>query len=474
MKGKTKILFHYLFLVVCVSMLLLFVNFCVLVGWSISAAASGNYYVSISKLSEGLTKNPAQPNTFSLSPELTKALDTHYAWGMLLDEEGHVIWNYKLPDSIPLNYTASDIAGFSKWYLQDYPVETWSTDYGLLVLADFPHTLWKKQLFFPEHALRKLPTWLISGLIADIFLAILLILLFSLRSFRSLSKVLSGIEALGVKKPVSLETKGLFKELACNINTASNELLRQQRLIEKRDTARNNWIAAVSHDIRTPLSMIMGYSSALENNPHFSEEDQQKLGIIRLQSERIKSLVNDLNLTTKLEYEMQPLNMAPFYMPQLLRKIVVNYLNSFTDDRFSLDLDIAEDCQRYELNGNANLFERALHNLIGNSLGHNDSGCHITITLTMHVDGYHLDIQDNGSGFPDATLEKLNATSELPVGATHGLGLFIVKQIVEVHKGQIHFGNLFSKQATESSNKPLEPLGCLISIVLPFPEQPEA
>ena len=462
MKGKSKILFHYLLLVVCVSILLLFVNISVLIGWSVSAASSGNYSLSIAKLSEGLTRNPATKDDFLLSPDLADALDTHYAWAMLLNEEGHVIWSYKLPESIPLHYTASDIAAFSKWYLQDYPVQTWSTDYGLFVLANAPHTLWKSQLLLPEKALRKLPAWLIFSLIADFFLAILLILLFSLRSIRSLSEILSGIESLGAKKPVSLRTKGLFKELASNINVVSSELIRQQKLIEKRDTARNNWIAAVSHDIRTPLSMIMGYSSSLENSSHFSEEDRQKLSIIRLQSERIKSLVNDLNLTTKLEYEMQPLNMMPFYMPQLLRKIVVQYLNSFTDDRFSLDLNIAEDCQHYELNGDAHLFERALHNLISNSINHNKSGCHIRIDLSKASDGYHLDLQDNGSGFPDETLEKLNASRELPVGASHGLGLFIVKQIVEVHKGQIHFSNLDSKS--------LDPIGCMISMILPDPD----
>ena len=80
----------------------------------------------------------------------------------------------------------------------------------------------------------------------------------------------------------------------------------QREQLRNKDTARANWIAGVSHDIRTPLSMIMGYASQLKTSSDLSDEMEKKLSVILKQSERIKNLINDLNLASKLEYNMQP------------------------------------------------------------------------------------------------------------------------------------------------------------------------
>lgn len=71
--------------------------------------------------------------------------------------------------------------------------------------------------------------------------------------------------------------------------------------------ARANWIAGVSHDIRTPLSMVMGYAGQLASSSCLETEDRKKAIMIMKQSERMKNLINDLNLASKLEYNMQPI-----------------------------------------------------------------------------------------------------------------------------------------------------------------------
>ena len=187
--------------------------------------------------------------------------------------------------------------------------------------------------------------------------------------------------------------------------------------------------------------MIMGYSSTLENDPHFSVEDKKQFGIIRVQSERIKSLVDDLNLTVRLEYEMQPLNIKPFYLSKLLRETVVDYLNTLDFDQYALELNISDSCQDFRINGDMTLFKRALHNIINNCIKHNPDGTEIFITLNLENEHYTLEIKDTGTGFDQSTLEKLNTTSQMPTGIDHGLGLFIVKQIAQVSGAQISFTN---------------------------------
>ena len=61
-------------------------------------------------------------------------------WAMLLDDNGTVIWQNNLPKELPLEYSATDIAIFSKWYLNDYPVKVWKHSDGLLVIGFQPGT----------------------------------------------------------------------------------------------------------------------------------------------------------------------------------------------------------------------------------------------------------------------------------------------------------------------------------------------
>ena len=82
--------------------------------------------------------------------------------------------------------------------------------------------------------------------------------------------------------------------------------------------------------IRTPLSMVMGYASQLEDNPHLSSDEREQARIIRRQSEKIKTLVNDLNLASKLEYEMQPLRTDSIVPAALVRGVVAEFSQQWT------------------------------------------------------------------------------------------------------------------------------------------------
>ena len=70
-----------------------------------------------------------------------------YAWAMVLDGNGTVIWQYDLPQNLNKRYTASEIASFSRWYLDDWPVFCWTADYGLFVAAQPRGSVWKYNIY---------------------------------------------------------------------------------------------------------------------------------------------------------------------------------------------------------------------------------------------------------------------------------------------------------------------------------------
>ena len=194
-----------------------------------------------------------------------------YAWAMVLDDDGEVIWEYQLPQELDRRYTAPEIAVFSRWYLDDYPVFCQVRDYGLLVLGMPRDSIWKYSFWtYPE-----LINWLFyrgTTVMGGVLVLILVLcLLFSWRGAKSLGVVADGLDTLAEGRTVNLSTKGFAGELAEKLNRTSAQIRSRNEIIRRRDTARTNWIAGVSHDIRTPLSLILGWAEQLQKNDALPE-----------------------------------------------------------------------------------------------------------------------------------------------------------------------------------------------------------
>ena len=126
------------------------------------------------------------------------------------------------------------------------------------------------------HFIANLPKTVLSVLAINIALIFIIYVTANSRLLKSVKPIVGGIQALSANEEVHIRKKGLLSELAVNINKTSDILQTQSRQLCKRETARANWIAGVSHDIRTPLSMVMGYAGQLESDVRLSEDNRQK------------------------------------------------------------------------------------------------------------------------------------------------------------------------------------------------------
>ena len=228
--------------------------------------------------------------------------------------------------------------------------------------------------------------------------------------------------------------RGELSGIADSVNRASAILSRQNQ-------ARANWISGVSHDIRTPLSMIMGYAERIAHEKSADSQIRKEAEIIRQQSVKIRELVQDLNLVSRLEYEMQPLHKNPVNLAGLLRSYAAELLNTGLPDKYSINIEIAPAAETVLFDCDARLISRAAGNLVQNSISHNPDGCDITLALGCTDKSISLSISDNGIGLSAEKLKELNEkphymeSTDDRLDLRHGLGLILVRQIVDVHNG---------------------------------------
>lgn len=367
-------------------------------------------------------------------------------WAIVIDNDSKkVIWQTEnLPSEIPKEYSVFDIALFSHAYIKGYPVFTAKIRNDLLVLGYPKDSYWKYSTATWNYRLiQNVPNFFLIFLLSNIFFVFLIYIFSNSKLLKSVNPIIKGIQDLPKDNPVKIDEKGVLSELAKSINKTSEILQNQREQLRNKDTARANWIAGVSHDIRTPLSMIMGYASQLKTSSNLSEEMEKKLSVILKQSERIKNLINDLNLASKLEYNMQPFEKKKENAVALVRQVIVDFLNMDIDEKFPIEWKTKSEFVSCFVNVDKNLIKRALANLIQNSINHNENGCTIYVSVKEDEKNCIICVEDNGIGVSDEELEKLNNTPHYMVcdknttEQQHGLGLLIVKQIMDVHNGQV-------------------------------------
>ena len=447
-----KILTRYTLSAAGIVLLLLTLNLIILFIWFVNTSNESTRTYRISDIAAGLSNHNG---FYSLSDFGNEALKYRYQWAMLLNEDGDVIWSQNLPSDVARSYSLTDVSMFTRWYLNDYPVYVWKHPDGLLVLASPKFSSWKVGLEMPQSQAENSTSWIGIVFVVNILAVIILTLFLGLRLFHSLRVVAAGIDDIANRKPVRLPQTGLLGDIASKLNQTSILLQKQTNELQKRDRARADWITGISHDIRTPLSMIMGYAGQLEENPSLGKIEREQASIIRRQSEKIRTLINDLNLASKLEYGLWPLQRAEILLPGLLRQLLSDFLNDHPDGLFNIDLQISPDSRNYALTGDEKLLFRAVSNLINNCVKHNPHGCTIKISLSRTIVRCHLTINDDGKGMPPKLLDQLNEMQINSLINQDGLGLTIVRQVVKAHQGEIMFKNLAPSGFSVIINLPL-------------------
>ena len=378
-------------LIALVLLLTIFLLFADLLIFGIFVSRNGMpYYPDSQEIMEHLHK---ENDEYRLEEEEVEKLSGARQFAMLLDNGGNILWSEFLPKELQKSYTLQDVAKFTRYYLEDYPVRTYVVPEGLLIIGQKKEQIWKYTLEYKEGVIRNLIEFLPLFLLSN---ALIL-----------------------VSVPIWI----------------------QKKRARQKEEERTEWIAGVSHDIRTPLAIVLGNAEMIAAGTESKETKERALRIEK-QGLRLRRLVENLNLFSKLSFGYGNLEKEKIQVSRFLRKTITEMRNQTEDERMQFNLDIEEDLQGLVLGFNENLMERALMNLLNNAVQHNPEGCEITVKLYQDEKSHiFLTVEDNGCGLEKAALERLNRKNYEwePSTGQHGLGLKIVKQVISRHRWKVQF-----------------------------------
>ncbi|MHC0551853.1 two-component system histidine kinase PnpS [Salinicoccus sp. CNSTN-B1] len=212
--------------------------------------------------------------------------------------------------------------------------------------------------------------------------------------------------------------------------------------IRRLEKMRSDFVANVSHELKTPVTSVRGFSETLMSGEVTDEETtQQFLKIIHDESQRLDRLIRDLLNLSKIEKQEMPLNLEPLNLTALAHEVSVTLQGAIEEKKTRLALpDPSRDVY---LEGDEDRLRQIILNLVGNGINYTAEGGAVKLSLKEDTNNVRLIIEDDGIGIPEESLPRIferfyrvDRARSRHSGGT-GLGLAIVKHLIESHHGEI-------------------------------------
>lgn len=229
-----------------------------------------------------------------------------------------------------------------------------------------------------------------------------------------------------------------------------------QRMVIGRDISRlvkvnqiqSDFVANVSHELKTPLTVLKGYLEILQNNPNLNQELEKPLAQMAMQSERMEYIVQDLLYLAKLENKDDQTQHETVDITNIINTIVETISDRVADKQLKLELDID---YSVSVIGSHTELHAAFSNLIFNAVNYTPKQGIIKVSWQSHVDGASFSVKDNGDGIPEQHLTRLTQrfyridNDRSREGGGTGLGLAIVKHVLQRHQAKLEIESKIGK-----------------------------
>ncbi len=231
----------------------------------------------------------------------------------------------------------------------------------------------------------------------------------------------------------------LTDEITNMVSTVNNMIER----LERQESDRKLFISSIAHDLRTPLTSIKGFLSAISDGTIPPEQYPKYMEIIQTQVERIQKLITSMTEASSLS-QVDPDKMEEFDINEMIRDTVTNVENLISDKDISITVDLGKNQgQEMLVYGESQLLYRVFYNLLTNAVKFTPRNGIIGISTVSRPDEgkVYVTIEDSGSGIPedklDRVFESFYKVDPSRTESGFGLGLYICREIITAHGERI-------------------------------------
>lgn len=389
---------------------------------------------------QGVSSNITPSNgTYKVNQTAKKLIKKHNLWVMILDQKsGNEKFNIKKPKNIKTQFDYADVIKFSRYYLDDYPIFTQiKKEQKDIYIIAFP----KESIirygnnYFDLKRIQIIPILILVIIFVNCLFCLFLYLYSVTFLNRNIQPIINAIGKLpaGLNKQVNSVQE--LDRLTLAVNSANKEL-------RKNEEFKENWISGIAHDIKTPLAVIVSNTSlAIEKT---NDENLLKhLKPTLIESNYIQNLLNDLNIFARLTNDNLKLNLELVEIVPFFKEIIIQIINQEIWDEFNFEFTPDSNLLGKTMYVEKALISRVVHNLIYNSVLHNQSGCKISIIIdSLSNNNFTIIIRDDGIGVSPERLKNISNQNierfnfDISGIRRSGMGLKISQQIINLHKGQ--------------------------------------
>ncbi|SHJ04857.1 sensor histidine kinase [Parasporobacterium paucivorans] len=278
-----------------------------------------------------------------------------------------------------------------------------------------------------------------------VLLSLVIALLISRRVSKSIIKVNSSAKELGAGNFDVKFNANDYKEIA----ELSETLNKTAQELSKTEALQRELIANVSHDLRTPLTMITAYSEMMKDLP--GENNPENLQVVIDEAKRLGGLVNDLLDLSKIQAGVSRPYMTRFDLTESIKSVIERYARLIQQDGYKIEF-------QYEDNVSVEADEQKLYqviyNLINNAINYTGDDKKVLVRQVVRDGRVRIEVSDTGIGIPEEELDnvweryyKIDKSHKRSVMGT-GLGLSIVKNILQMHKAGYGVDSVINEGST--------------------------